>query len=367
MNFFWVVLAVVVIFIVGFIGLVLMPAITIGLVIGVVFLAVFFSIRKYYMTRKFIYGTVPFLILFLFGYFSVVFLSPISGTVLDAVTGAPIGDIQVTRSVRAIPMVLNLGGPSSYEKWREDIKTDSTGRYVFSRAVYFINPLTEIIWEVEINIPVWSTTEREFKSDMERIGGEEKYLKGLAVSEYANKKFEESYSSKPFMFDTRKNEFLGPHPNEIGGSYDHGRINFFPKRLDIYLIPEVDDISKCDKVIKKELRSKCLLFNAERLAIQFGHAEYCQHAMEEADCIINVAKKQKDKDICDKLLNLSREKSVNGGNEYLKNSCLRGVATEKLDVNICNSIPESEWISVETFSDTDRKKIVSLRCQKKKL
>lgn len=278
------------------IGVLLYPIFFIGITFGIIlFFGLVFSLIKFWKTHKKIYLIASIFIVFLFVYASVDISLPKTGKVLNALNGNHISGIAVFRVFYTIPVVFNPGGGSDEQKWYQKVETNNDGQYGLPLSFHIKVPFASSLSKVTINVPI---CEKD-------ISYTENYY-GCRDRSSLNYALENEYSDAQRL---------------IGN--------------DIYLIPKLTQIEKCDSLVKKELSNDCKSVNAIRIAIDNKNTNSCSYAFSVNGCVIQTAVATKDDKLCNSI----------GEGDSDRSLCLRNVATEKKDQKMCDSMSNSKWVS----------------------
>ena len=258
----------------------LYPVFFIGITFGIIlFSGLIFSLIKFWKTHKKIYLVVAVFIAFLFIYASVDISLPKTGKVINALNENHVADIEVFRVFYTMSTTLNPGGNSPEQKWYQKVETDNDGLYRLPLSIHFKIPFLSSLYKVVINAPI---------CEKSVLYTQNYYACQNILS--INYTLESEYSIEQRL---------------IGN--------------DIYLIPKITQIEKCDSLVKKELSNDCKSVNAIRIAIYNKNTNSCSYAFSVNGCIIQTAVATQDDKLCIGIDVGDSDRSL----------CLRNVATEK--------------------------------------
>ena len=233
--------------------------------------------------------------MFLFVYASVDISLPKTGRVINALNKNHVVGIEVFRVFYTIPTTFNPGGNSPEQKWYQKVETENDGLYRLPLSIHLKIPFLSSLSKVVINAPICEKSVLYTKNYYA--------CQNMSSINYA---LESEYSIEQRL---------------IGN--------------DIYLIPKITQIEKCDSLVKKELSNDCKSVNAIRIAIDNKNTNSCSYAFSVNGCIIQTAVATKDDKLC---VNI-------GAGDSDRSLCLRNVATEKKDQKMCDSMSNSKWVS----------------------
>ena len=275
----------------------LYPIYFVGITFGIILLATLvFSLFRFKKAHKKRSLVICFIIIALFAYASVDISLSKTGKVINALSGNPVGGIDVLRVFETTPIVENPGGNSSVPKWYQKVKTDNNGSYQLPLSVHVKMPFLTSLAKVIIDAPVGDKN-RELPYYPWQYS---------PMINYDNDRFEIEY--------TTSKKLIGD---------------------DIYLIPKLTQIEKCDSLVKYELSEECKSANAIGAAIYNKSTDSCSHAFRVNGCIIQTAVAVNDDKLCASI----------GAGDSDRSLCLRNVASEKKDQKKCNSMSNSKWVS----------------------
>jgi hypothetical protein len=262
-------------------------------------------IKYFEQTSKF-YLFLSILVILVVTYFTLIIQAPINGQVINALNNKSIEDINVLEIVSISRLVLNPAGTPGTESCRI-VQTNKRGEYIFPWRVYytfpFVNSFERLTWSVPIKwddygspcFPRFINLNEEFVTKLNTL-----YTTGWGI--------------------TSRNYLLS-------------------KKIDIYLIPKVENLVECDKAIKTELIEKCRIENARRLAVKNKDITLCKFYtdIEAQGCIYDVVYTSNNPEFCKELKNIEHWAAD-------VDQCLRNVAYRQQNKNLCESIPQSEWV-----------------------
>jgi hypothetical protein len=212
---------------------------------------------------------------------------------MNSLDGSSITNIAVFRVFYTTPVVFNPGGSSAEQKWYQKVETNSDGLYQLPLSFHLKAPFVSSLSKVIINVPICE----------EDVSYTKNYYACQDRSSL-NYLLEDKYTAAQKLIAN-----------------------------DIYLVPRLTQIEKCDSLVKKELSNDCKSANAISIAIYNKNTDSCSYAFSINGCIIQTAVATKNDEFCNSI-------HVNDNDRTL---CVRNVATEKKDRKMCESTPNSKW------------------------